>query len=64
MIASALHSQDPAVRRKAVETLGKLGPEDLDSLVSLAHAVGDDDTSVREAAIESLEERYLDPGPG
>lgn len=56
-IRDALHSDSPAVRRRAAETLGELADEDdqpsIDALLRAATA--DDDERVRGAAIDALD---------
>lgn len=47
--------EDPAIRRFAADSLGRLGPDARDALEALRHAAWhDEDQSVREAATAAL----------
>jgi HEAT repeat protein len=50
----ALRSEDPTVRLRAAEVLGRMGPEAADAVEELVRLLNDPDVRVRKAAIRTL----------
>lgn len=53
-LIAALHSDDPTVRLKATEVLGRMGPEAAEAVGELVRLLDDPDVRVRKAAIRTL----------
>lgn len=53
-LVEALSSHDPQVRRKAVEVLGRMGPDAAEAVAALVPLLDDPDERVRKAAIRTL----------